>query len=124
VPQRSGRIPETIDTSFVSRLDVPPGDGSVRGQVVLNEASMQETNNSTPFRHQVQGQKGRNTVEARLVAGTGEGRWVFDFTSSPHFVSGSLAVESGQVVVQEGSRIVFRVSPSAPPIRFRYRLSD
>jgi hypothetical protein len=85
---------------------------------------MQETNNTAPSRHQVQGQKGRNTVEARLVSGNGEGRWVFDFTSSPHFVAGSLAVESGQVIVQESSRVVFRVSPSAPPIRFRYRLSD
>jgi PKD repeat protein len=125
IPQRSpDLIPDLINTSFVSRLDVPPGDGSVRGQVLLNGSSLQETNNTAPFRHQVQGQEGRNTVEARVVVGNGEGRWVFDFGSSPHFVAGSLAVESGQVIVQEGSRIVFRVSPSAPPIRFRYRLSD
>ncbi|MGH9463720.1 MAG: hypothetical protein ACRD1X_21165 [Vicinamibacteria bacterium] len=85
---------------------------------------MQETNNTAPFRHQVQGRKGRNAVEARLVSGSGEGRWVFDFNNSAHFVAGSLAVESGQAIVQESSRIVFRASPSAPPIRFRYRLSD
>ncbi len=125
VPQRSpDLIPTTLDTSFFSRLDVPPADGTVRGQVVVNGASLQETNNSAPFRHQVKGQKGRNTVEARWVAGTGGGRWVFNFTNAPHFVAGSLAVESGQVIVQEPSRIVFRVSPSAPPIRFHYRLSQ
>ena len=63
-------------------------------------------------------------MEARLVSGTGEGRWVFNFTGAAHFVAGSLAVASGQVIVQEPSRIVFRVSPSGPPIRFRYRLSQ
>ena len=125
VPQRSPDLmPTAINTSFTSRLDVPPPDGTVRGQVVVNGASLQETNNTAPFRHQVKGQKGRNTVEARLVSGTGEGRWVFNFTNAPHFVAGSLAVASGQVIVQEPSRIVFRVNPSGPPIRFRYRLSE
>ena len=124
IAQRSpDLIPIAFDTSFTSRLDVPPGDGTVRGQVVVNGANLQETNNTAPFRHQVKGQKGRNTVEARLVSGTGEGRWVFNFTSAPHFVAGSLTVESGQAIVQEASRIVFRVSPSTPPIRFRYRLA-
>jgi hypothetical protein len=116
--------PVEIDTSFTSRLELPPPDGSVRGQVLLNGTALHETNNAAPFRHHLNGQKGRNTMEARLVAGTGEGQWVFNFAGAPHFVDGSLAVESGQVIAQGSDRIVFRVSPSSPPIRFRLRLSE
>jgi len=124
IAQLSPDLPLAIDTSFVSRLDVPPGDGSVRGQVLLNGTALHETNNAAPFRHHLRGQKGANTVEARLVSGTGEGQWVFNFAGAPYFVDGSLAVESGQVIAQGSDRIVFRVSPSSPPLRFRFRLSE
>jgi len=123
-PQLAPDVAPEIDTSFTSRLELPPPDGSVRGQVLLNGTTLHETNNAAPFRHHLNGQKGRNTVEARLVSGTGEGQWVFNFAGAPHFVDGSLAVESGQVIAQGSDRIVFRVSPSSPPLRFRFRLSE
>jgi len=124
IAQLSPDLPVAIDTSFTSRLELPPPDGSARGQVLLNGTALHETNNAAPFRHHLNGQEGRNTVEARLVSGTGEGQWVFNFAGAPHFVDGSLAVESGQVIAQGSDRIVFRVSPSSPPIRFRLRLSE
>jgi len=123
-PQLAPDVAPEIDTSFTSRLELPPPDGSVRGQVLLNGTTLHETNNAAPFRHHLNGQKGRNTVEARLVSGTGEGQWVFNFAGAAHFVDGSLAVESGQVIAQGSDRIVFRVSPSSPPLRFRFRLSE
>ena len=124
VSQRSpDTIPVEVETAFTSRLDVPPPNGSVRGQVLLNGTQLDQTDNSAPFRHHLKGQKGKNTVHARVVSGTGEGRWVFNFSGAPNFVPGSLAVESGQVISRGSARIVFRVGPSGAPIRFRYRLS-
>ena len=124
VPQRSpDTIPVEVETAFTSRLDVPPPNGSVRGQVLLNGTQLDQTDNSAPFRHHLKGQKGKNTVDARVVSGTGEGRWVFNFSGAPNFVPGSLAVESGQVIARGSERVVFRVGPSGAPIRFRYRLS-
>ncbi len=113
----------SIDTAFTSRLEVPPPNGSVRGQVLLNGTQLDQTDNSAPFRHHLKGRKGKNIVEARVVSGTGEGRWVFNFSGAPNFVPGSLAAESGQVISRGSDRVVFRVGPSAEPIRFRYRLS-
>ncbi len=98
-------------------------NGRVRGQVLLNGTQLDQTDNSAPFRHHLKGQKGKNTVDARVISGTGEGRWVFNFSGAPNFVPGSLAVESGQVISRGSARIVFRVGPSGAPIRFRYRLS-
>ncbi|MEE9263091.1 MAG: hypothetical protein V3V11_01435 [Vicinamibacteria bacterium] len=112
-----------IETAFTSRLDVPPPNGSVRGQVLLNGTQLDQTDNSAPFRHHLKGQKGKNTVDARVISGTGEGRWVFNFSGAPNFGPGSLAVESGQVISRGSDRVVFRVGPSGTPIRFRYRLS-
>ena len=124
VPQRSpDTIPVALDTEFTSRLDIPPPNGSVRGQVLLNGTQLDQTDNSAPFRHHLKGQGGKNTVQARVVSGTGEGRWVFNFSGAPNFVSGSLAVQSGQVISRGSDRVVFRVGPSGAPIRFRYRLS-
>jgi hypothetical protein len=116
-------IPIPIDTAFTSRLDVPPPNGSVRGQVLLNGTELDQTDNTAPFRHHLKGQKGKNTVEARVVSGAGEGRWIFNFSTAPHFVGGSLVVESGQVISQGADRVVFRVGPSSGPFRFRFRLS-
>ena len=124
VGQRSpNTMPIELDTAFTSRLDVPPPNGSVRGQVLLNGTQLDQTDNSAPFRHHLKGQDGKNTVQARVVSGTGEGRWVFNFSGASNFVSGSLAVQSGQVISRGSDRVVFRVGPSGAPIRFRYRLS-
>ncbi len=124
VPQRSPDvIPVELETAFTSRLDVPPPNGSVRGQVLLNGTQLDQTDNSAPFRHHLKGQKGKNTVDARVVSGTGEGRWVFNLSRAPHFVGGSLVVESGQVISRGSGRVIFRVGPSSGPIKFRFRLS-
>ena len=124
VSQRSPDvIPVELKTAFTSRLDVPPPNGSVRGQVLLNGTQLDQTDNSAPFRHHPKGQKGKNTVDARVVSGTGEGRWVFNLSRAPHFVGGSLVVESGQVISRGSGRVIFRVGPSSGPIKFRFRLS-
>jgi hypothetical protein len=53
-------------------------------------------------------------------ASEGEGRWEFSFQNTPGFARGSLVVESGQVLLLEGDRVVFRLN-GAPGERLRFR---
>ncbi len=123
-PQRAPDFGGLMETSFTSHLQVPPGDGSVRGQVVLNRSQLDETDNSAPRRHRFKGQEGKNVIEANLMSGLpGEGQWVFDLSAMPHFVPGSIKVQSGQVIAQGPDRVVFRVSSPGERIRFRVQLS-
>jgi uncharacterized repeat protein (TIGR01451 family) len=123
-PQRAPDFGDPMETSFTSHLQVPPGDGSVRGQIVLNRSQLDETDNSAPRRHRFKGQEGKNIIEANVMSGLpGEGQWIFDLSSTPHFVPGSIKVQSGQVIAQGPDRVVFRVRSPGERIRFRLQLS-
>jgi len=116
--------PTGLSTSFTSRLEVPPGDGGVRGQITLNEARIDGTDNTAPYRHEVAGRDGENVVEAALLPGSpAEGRWRFLFESSRYFQTGSFTVEAGEVLTRTPSEIVFRIAADGQRVRFRYRLA-
>jgi hypothetical protein len=114
-----------IESSFQSYLGVAPFDGSVRGQVTVNELRMDSTDNSVPFQHQVPGRIGDNSVEAYTTTPTAEepGFWRFDFSGAAGFVSGSIKVQSGQVASVSANVVVFRLSGTAGErIQFTYQL--
>jgi hypothetical protein len=103
---------------------VPPGNGGVRGQVTVNDARADGTDNATPYVHEVPGRAGENAVEAILLTSTrAEGRWRFLFEGSRYFEPGSFTVETGQVLVRTPSEIVFRIGGDNQQVRFRYRLA-
>lgn len=115
-----------LHSSFTSFLGMSPPDGTSRGSVVLNGARVDNTNNVGPFRHDFEGRRGENTIEAFLSPeARGEGLWTFDFDRSEHFVPGSIQAVQGHVLSIDARRIVFRLSGAADTrMKFTYRLSN
>ena len=63
-------------------------------------------------------------VEAQPVGPVkGEALWRFDFRGTEGFVSGSIRVESGQVVSRGGRQVVFRVSEPGERLKFTFDLA-
>ncbi|MGH9337890.1 MAG: hypothetical protein ACRD21_29410 [Vicinamibacteria bacterium] len=120
-------IPErgSLETSFISFLGIPPGDGESHGFIVVNNARMDASSGSAPAHHVVRGLTGKNAVEAYTDADSrGGGFWKFDFAASAHFVPGSLEAGSGTLASLDGRSIVFRLSgTSGERIRFTFELS-
>ncbi len=115
---------QSASTSFTSHLDLPPGDGSVRTRVQLNDGRIDTTDNAAPFQHALRGREGGNTIEASLIGQpAAEGRWRFDFSNTAGLEPGSLRIDSGDVVSTSSDSVVFRVHQSGQRIRFRFRLS-
>jgi len=116
--------PTALATTFTSFLGVGPFDGSSRGEVRLNDATLAVTDSSAPFDHRLSGRAGENGVEAHLTSEAGaSGFWRFDFSGAPHFVAGSIRVETGEVISLDAYTVVFGVSGRAGGrIKFRYRL--
>ena len=114
-----------LQSSFTSFLDMSPSDGTSRASVVLNGARVDNTNNAGPFRHDFEGRRGENTIEAFLPSGaSGEGLWKFDFSRSRHYVAGSLKAAQGHVLSIDARSITFRLSgASGERIKFTYRLA-
>lgn len=114
-----------LRTSFTSSLSIPPHDGSVRGLIVLNDARVDASSNSAPFSHVFRGLAGNNTVEAYIDAETrGDGFWKFDFSSTDHFVAGSLKAGTGMVASVDGRSIVFRLTGVAGErVKFTFELA-
>jgi uncharacterized repeat protein (TIGR01451 family) len=111
-----------LRTRLTNQLDVPPNDGGASGMLTVNGSLTYSIESSHPMSFDVQGHAGVNDIDAVLMGGEGEGRWRFDFSSAPHFESGSFVVEQGQVLTRTPDEIVFRVGPDAVRVRFRFRL--
>ncbi len=120
------KLRQALRSSFTSFLGMSPSDGTSRGSVVLNGARLDNTNSAGPFRHDFEGRRGENTIEAFLSPeASGEGLWRFDFSRSEHFVPGSIKAAQGHVLSIDARRIVFRLSGVADErIKFTYRLSN
>ena len=117
--------PADMDLTYRSSIDVAPRNGSVRGQIVVNGGSFQATDNAGEYGYTARVQAGQNRVETRLDLPVGSsGTWRFDFGASAEFVSGSLRVESGQVLSQDGASIVFTLGRGAPPPRFTFEVGE
>jgi hypothetical protein len=116
--------PRVLAVSFNSFLDVAPLDGAVKGQVLLNGAQVNATNNASPFPHRLKGKAGRNTIEARLTSAMeGKGFWRFDFAAAEFLVAGSIQAEVGQVMTRDAHSIVFHLSGTPNErIRFSFEL--
>ena len=93
---------------------------------MLNGARLDNTNNAGPFKHDFEGRRGENTIEAFLsYEVSGEGLWKFDFSQSEHFVPGSIKAAQGHVLSIDDRHIVFRLSGAAyERTKFTYRLSN
>lgn len=109
------------ETSFLSELRILRRDGDARARLILNDARSDNTDNTAPYRHQVRGKLGENTVEGYLVSeASGEGQWEFQFSGADHFVPGSLKVDFGELISLDAYRVVFRLS-GAPGERMKFR---
>jgi hypothetical protein len=113
-----------VSTSFTSYLGVPGFDGRARGQVLLNESQIVNSNNSAPTAHHVQGRLGENTVEAYATTPLeAPGFWRFDFKGAPNFVARSLEAQQGEVISIDSHSIVFRLSgTTGERVKFTYQL--
>ena len=113
------------DITYRSSIAVEPRSGQVRGQIVLNGGSFQATDNSGDFAYTAPVYDGLNRIETRLEAPSGSsGFWPFDFGTAREFVPGSIRVELGQVLSQDGASIVFAVGRRAPPPRFTFEIGE
>jgi uncharacterized repeat protein (TIGR01451 family) len=113
------------DMTYRSSIAVEPRSGQVRGQIVVNGRSYQATDNSGDFLYAARVSDGPNRIETRLDVPAGaSGMWRFDFGGSQDFVSGSLRVESGQVLSQDGASVVFKVGREAPSPRFTFEVGE
>jgi hypothetical protein len=92
-------------------LTPPISSGRIELQVVSNEHQVDVTDNATPYRHNLNGRVGTNTIEATLTsAGLVPGTWQLDFSGSEHFVPGSLRIEAGQVMMQASHSLMLRLT--------------
>jgi uncharacterized repeat protein (TIGR01451 family) len=114
-----------LDMTYRSSIVVEPRNGGARGQIVVNGGSFQATDDAGEYVYQARVREGVNRIETRLDVPAGSsGTWRFDFGASPEFVSGSLRVESGRVVSQDGASIVFALGREAPPPRFTFEVGE
>jgi PKD repeat protein len=121
VERRPASNPPQID--FLSQLELPAGASA---QIAVNEAESVATVAPAPQRHRARARAGENVIEGRLLSEANEpGQWRFDFRGTTRFVSGSLRVDSGEVLTLDGESVVFRVTGKpGSPIRFRFRLEE
>jgi Domain of unknown function DUF11 len=115
--------PEETDVSYKSSIAVEPRDGSVRAQILVNGSSFQATDNSGEFSYTARVHDGVNRIETRiLLPDRSSGSWRFDFGATADLVAGSVRVESGRVLSQDGLSIVFALGRGAPPPRFTFEV--
>jgi uncharacterized repeat protein (TIGR01451 family) len=116
---------EERDTTYRSSIVVESRSGQVRGQIVVNDGSFQATDNSGDFVYTAPMRDGLNRLETRLELPPGSsGFWRFDFSASRDFVFGSIRVELGQVLSQDGASVVFAVGRRAPAPRFTFEVGE
>jgi hypothetical protein len=111
--------------TFTSFLSIPPQDGSVRGFLLVNQASrIDGLSNSAPAVHPFRGRPGQNIIEAHVETPFAQnGFWQFDFSATEGFVPGSLRAQSGTPVSVDGRSMVFRLSGAAGEyLRFSFEL--
>jgi hypothetical protein len=87
----------------------------------LNDAlRIDGISNATPSSHPFRGRAGENVIEGHVETSFREnGFWKFDFSGTDGFVSGSLRVQVGTAVSNDGRTLVFRLSGAAGE-RFRF----
>ena len=113
-----------LELSYRTALELEPPMGG-GGQIVWNGSSAQDTTASGEFVYVVRAIEGENRVAAHWSgSGTARGSWRFDFSSASHFVPGSIRVESGLVLSQDGSSIVFAVRPGSPSPQFTLEVGE
>lgn len=108
-----------VHTSFTSVLNPPISGGRIEAQVVSNGNQIVVTDNATPYRHQMTGRAGRNTIEVYITSALQNPTMMqLDFSGSEHFVPGSLSTESGSVMMQSSHSVVLRLN-GAPGERIK-----
>jgi hypothetical protein len=125
--RQSVSMPQKIDThnvvTLTSSIIAPPADGTIGGQLLVNGTPVNRTDNSAPFRHQLRGEVGENTIEGYLVSPPDrEVLWKFDFTQTEDFLAGSINANQGQVMSLGPRWIIFRLNGEpGERIKFTYR---
>jgi hypothetical protein len=100
-------------TYFTSRLVALQNNAQSEAHVLVNEGQLDVVSVSNPYRHRLDGRKGRNTLEAYLtLPNRGETIWSFDFSMTEGFVPRSLRAEEGFVLSQNETRIAVRLNGS------------
>ncbi len=111
------------EVTFTSQLEVPGESGTLAARVTLDGSRMVVVANGVPREMSMGVDGSDHVIEARLTKESSRpGRLSFDFNASAALKSGSLIVESGEVLSVSDRRIVFRLSgASAPVLRFRFQ---
>jgi uncharacterized repeat protein (TIGR01451 family) len=113
------------ELAYRSRMEVEPGRGAARGHIVLNGSVFQETDSSGEFVYTARAREGVNRIETQADLSEGaSGSWRFDFGGSRDFVPGSLRVEAGRVVAQDGFSITFGLGSGTGAPRFTFQMGE
>jgi uncharacterized repeat protein (TIGR01451 family) len=113
-----------IELIYKSVLAFEPDGRSGRGRIVWNGSHSQETGPGD-FVYLAKVLEGHNSIEAHwTTTAHASATWRFDFSTAPEFVSGSLRVESGQVLFLDGSSIVFALRSGQPFPRFTFEIGE
>jgi hypothetical protein len=113
--------PRHLQSSFQSQLLLPPAQGRLEAQVILNGSQIETVDNSGFYGHRLKGKRGWNTVEGYLSIPSDEAvYWKFDFAASEYFNPGSIHVEAGVIATMNARSVVLRLSGN-PGERFRLR---
>jgi uncharacterized repeat protein (TIGR01451 family) len=104
-------------------LDVPPGDGRDRGEVVV-DSRLAGVDDSAPLELSVSSEPGEYVVEAVLTGASGRrGKWRFDFRLAPGIEVGEILIDAGSVASSEPRAVSFHaLGEAGERLRFRYRL--
>jgi hypothetical protein len=111
-----------VETSFVSEIQSGTS-GRIQTSLELNGVGTATVHGGGPSRHRIQLQRGSNVLAGYAAAPDLEGAlWSLDFSQAEGFVSGSIAVEAGEVVSAASHAVVFRLAGAETRIRFRFRM--
>jgi PKD domain/Domain of unknown function DUF11 len=111
-----------VETSFLSEIQSGTS-GRIQTSLELNGVGTATVHGGGPSRHRIQLQRGSNVLAGYAAAPDLEGAlWSLDFSQAEGFVSGSIAVEAGEVVSAASHAVVFRLAGAETRIRFRFRM--
>jgi len=114
VPGKNGLKAPPQHVRFLSRLDLPPFDGSVRGRILINDNLAGGVDGSRVATIEARAVSGTNRLTATLTReASGPGRWSFELGQQPNLVRGSLRVVHGGVLTLEPDSIVFHLTGHA-----------
>jgi len=113
---------DALTTSFLSEIQ-SESSARIQASIEMNGLRTSTQNGRWSSHYRMKAQPGPNVLAGYAAAADLEGAlWKFDFSQTEGFASGSITVESGDVVSGGTHAVVFRLAGSETRIRFRFSM--